>query len=145
MAFAVQLAQADVAAMSRATKAMVLDASKFFNSVPFEEARAAFNEGGSARWHQEPYGVHMFAMYANGLVWADNVFSEFVGTDFSLVIGMDGFAVGRHILTQTAYKSEPLRTENMFISPKTGNETISVGHCMRPDPDHVLCSFSEQD
>ncbi|MEZ5934577.1 MAG: hypothetical protein R3F54_22075 [Alphaproteobacteria bacterium] len=138
-------ALADIAAMRKLTRAMVLEAAEYYRSVPFDEAQAAFNDLTSERWLRQPFHLHMFGMHADGMVWADNIFHELVGVDFSLVYDLEGVQFGQEILERTAESTEPITVQIRFLSPATGNETISVGSCMRPEPDHVLCSWSEQE
>jgi len=141
----IQPAHADIAAMGRLTNAMVLEAADYYRSVSFAEAEAAFNDLSSDRWLSQPYHVHMFAMRADGMVWADNIFHEFVGVDFSLVYDLDGLQFGKEILERTAGTSDTIKIEIKFLSPETGNETVGIGSCLRPDPENVLCSWSEQE
>jgi len=138
-------ARADVAAMGKMTRAMVLEAADYFHSVPFKKAEAAFNDLQSDRWLKQPHHIHMFAMRTDGMVWADNVFHEFVGVDFSQVYDLDGFQFGKAILERTAETDEPIVVNIKFLSPANGNETIGLGTCLRPDADNVLCSWSEQE
>lgn len=136
---------ADAMAMSRLTKAMVLEAADYYRSVSFEEARATFNDQKSDRWLRQPFHLHMFGVSADGIVWADNIFHEFVGVDFSLVYDVEGFAIGRNVIEQASATSEPSKHRTKFLSPVTNDETLSIGHCLRPDPDNIICAWSEQD
>ncbi len=145
MVSAIQPVQADVKAMERLTKAMVLEAADHYRSVSFEEAEAAFNGLRSDRWLRQPFHLHMFGMHADGMVWADNIFHELVGVDFSLVYDLEGVQFGKEILERTAETQEPIMIQIKFLSPATGDETVSVGNCLRPDPENVLCSWSEQE
>jgi hypothetical protein len=139
----VKPALADIAAMGSLTRAMVLEAADYYRSVPFDQAATAFNDLESERWLRQPFHLHMFGMHADGMVWADNIFHELVGVDFSLVYDLEGVQFGKQILERTAASSEPITIQIQFLSPATGNETISVGSCIRPEPDNVLCSWSE--
>ncbi|NJO39032.1 MAG: hypothetical protein HC871_17320 [Rhizobiales bacterium] len=136
-------ALADIAAMGRLTKAMVLEAAGYYRSVSFDEAVTAFSDLESERWLRQPFHLHMFGMRADGMVWADNIFHELVGVDFSQVFDLEGVQFGKQILERTAETTEPVTIQIRFLSPATGNETISVGSCMRPEPENVLCSWSE--
>lgn len=138
--------KADVTSMARLTKSMVLEARGYYQSVPFEEARVAFNERKPGRWLRQPYHLHMLGMRSDGMVWADNVFHEFVGLDFGTVTDLDGLPFGRLILENTDKSgTEPYQIDIKFISPANGDVTVGVGNCLRPDPDNVICSWSEQE
>ncbi|MGH1482402.1 MAG: hypothetical protein ACRBM6_27380 [Geminicoccales bacterium] len=137
-------AEADPIAMRNLTKAMVLEARDYYETVSLEEATAAFNDVTSERWLREPFHLHLFGMNANGDVWADNVFTALVGTNFIHFADFDGKPFGKMIAENTPQDGSVYQIDIRFTSPGTGEIVPGVGSCLRPDADNILCSWSEE-
>ena len=132
----------ELQAMRDMTREMVLRAADYYRSVGRAVAEVEFNKMGSERWTASPYYVHMFAMSDDGTVWADNVWAEFVGTNFSLAADFHGFMFGQAILDGTPEDGSTFQIQLTFINPDSDELSPSIGHCLRPEPGEVLCSWA---
>lgn len=130
---------ADTTEMAALTLDMVTRAAAHYADVGHDQSVIDFNEQ-SPEWYQEQYFLHMFGMSASGLVWADNVWPDFIGTDFSLTADFNDFEFGAYILENAS--DAPLLVELEFMNPDTLEITPSVGHCIKVDPDNILCSWT---
>lgn len=137
-------AKADPVAMRSLTKAMVLEARDYYQSVEFETAVTTFNDVTSERWLRDPFHLHLFGMHANGDVWADNVFTALVGSNFISVADFDGKPFGKMIAENTPKDGTVYQIDIRFTSPGSGEIVPGVGSCLRPDEDNILCSWSEE-
>lgn len=137
-------AKADPVAMRNLTKAMVLEARDYYQSVNFETATTTFNDVTSERWLRDPFHLHLFGMHTNGDVWADNVFTALVGSNFLPVADFDGKPFGRMIADNTPRDGSIYQIDIRFTSPSSGEIVPAVGSCLRPDEENILCSWSEE-
>ena len=124
------------------TRTMVVRAARHDAAVGQEAAVADVNEPGAAAWTAMPHYVHMFAMTADGHVLADDVWPEFVGTDFTLVADFEGFRFGEALLDGTPADESVFQFELTFINADSDAMSPSVGSCLRPVPEQVLCSWA---
>ena len=136
--------KADPVVMRSLTKAMVLEARDYYHSVDFETAVTTFNDVTSERWLRDPFHLHLFGMNANGDVWADNVFTALVGSNFRSVADFDGKPFGKMIADNTPRDGSVYQIDIRFTSPGSGEIVPGVGSCLRPDEDNILCSWSEE-
>jgi len=83
-------------------------------------------------------------MNANGDVWADNVFTALVGSNFRSVADFNGKPFGKMIADNTPRDGSVYRIDIRFTSPGSGEIVPGVGSCLRPDEDNILCSWSEE-
>lgn len=120
---------------------MIGRAAAHYSEVGLDQAKVDFNEK-SDEWYADDYFVHMFGMGVDCVVWADNVFPEFVGTDFCEALDYNGFAFGAHILLNVDPDGSPLRVVLEFDNPETGAISPSLGMCVQADPENVLCSWT---
>lgn len=137
-------AKADPVAMRNLTKAMVLEARDYYQSVDFETVTTTFNDLTSERWLRDPFHLHLLGMHADGQVWADNVFTALVGTDFRAVADFDGRPFGKMIADNTPRDGSVYQIDIRFTSPGSGEIVPGVGSCLRPDEDNIICSWSEE-
>lgn len=132
---------ADLDEMTDLTRDMVLRAADHYGAVGPDQAKVDFNLKSEA-WYANTYHLHMFGMTQDGLVWADNVWPEFVGTDFSVAADFNGVEFGRDILDNTPQDGSVYRIELQFMNPDSGDLSPSVGACLRPDDQNILCSWT---
>lgn len=132
---------ANLQEMSAMTEDMVTRAAEHYANVGREQAEIDFNKK-TEEWFADQYFLHMFGMGADGMVWADNVWPEFIGTDFSDAADFNGIQFGQEILANTPTDGSALRVELQFMNPDSGELSPSVGHCVRPDPGNILCSWT---
>lgn len=137
-------ASADMDQLDRMTKAMVKDAVAVFQENGFEAAKEAFSDADAERWYQQPHSVHMFGAHADGKIWADNGFPELVGTNFNDLSDANGKRFGEMVMNNTKMGSL-YRIDYVFLHPEKDTLTEGAGHCRKPNPEHVLCSFGELD
>ena len=133
---------ADLQAMRDATATMLARAAAHYGRVGHDAAIADFNAVEDTVWIEQPFHIHMFAMRHDGIVTADNVWPEFIGTDFTLTADFEGYQFGVDILERTSEVGTVAPIELVFMNPDTGDLSPSIGHCMRPNADTVLCSWA---
>lgn len=127
--------------MEQLATEMIVEAAAHYSEVGRKQAEVDFNVK-AAPWYADQYFVHMFGMESDCIVWADNVFPEFVGTNFCNAIDYNGFEFGSHILTNLEQDGTPLVVRLEFDNPETGAVSPSVGVCVQADPDNILCSWT---
>lgn len=132
---------AKLAEMETLATEMISKAAEHYKNVGPEQAVVDFNEK-TAPWYADDYFVHMFGMGIDCVVWADNVFPEFVGTDFCAAIDYNGFAFGVHIIGNLEADGTPLRVQLEFDNPDTGAISPSIGMCVQADQENILCSWT---
>jgi hypothetical protein len=137
-------ASADMAELDEMTRDMIKDAVSYFQEEGFDAAKEAFSDPDAERWFKQPHSVHMFGAYADGEIWADNAFPEFVGSNFNDLSDANGKRFGSMVM-KNAEVGEPYRIDFVFLHPKKDTLADGAGHCQKPNPDHVLCSFGELD
>ena len=128
--------------MREMTREMVTRAAEHFHAVGLEQAAIDFNVVGAPEWNAEPHYIHMFGMDADGTVWADNVWPEFIGTDFTATADFEGFQFGAEIVENTATVGEIYQIQLVFMNPDSNDLSPSIGSCVRPVPEHILCSWA---
>lgn len=133
--------QAELDKMAALTREMVQRAAKHYSSVGRSQAEIDFNQR-TEDWYSDTFYLHMFGMNADGIVWADNVWPEFIGTDFSEAADFNGVLFGRKILNNTPRDGEIYRIDLEFMNPDSGDLSPSVGACLRPDASTILCSWT---
>lgn len=138
-------AEPNVSRMAELTRDMVTEAVDFFVANGYDASREAFGLTERNYWFTDEYNLHMFGMTAEGIVWADGAWPAFVGTDFREMTDFNGFAFGKAILNETPDNGEVYRIELQFMNSEQSRITVSIGHCARPNTDHVLCSWTNAD
>jgi len=135
-------ALANLEEMEQLTREMVLEAEQYFNSVPLEEAQETLADPNTDRWIGDRYHVHMFGMDADGNIWADNIFTDLVGLNSLDMADFDGRLYNRDILTETQTSSDVYTLHIRFTNPESGAIVDTVGSCLRPVAEHVICSWA---
>ncbi|UWR10775.1 hypothetical protein [Sulfitobacter mediterraneus] len=141
MCTATAVAAADLQEMGDMSKEMVARAVTHYQQVGREQAEKDFNHK-TEEWYADKYFLHMFAMNVDGTVWADNVWPEFIGTDFTAAGDFDGFEFGHDIIANTPQGGEVYQVQLKFMNPESGDLTPSVGSCVRADAQNILCSWA---
>lgn len=123
------------------THDMIVRAIDHYARVGPSQSAIDFNRKSEA-WYQEENALHMLGLTPDGIVWADNVWPEFIGTDITLVADFRGVAFGRDIVENTPMDGSIYLVRLEFIDPETGHPSTSVGACARVDDGNILCSWS---
>lgn len=138
-------AESSVSEMKRLAEDLLNEATLHYQQVGKRNAIYEFNDTASTRWVRQPYHQHLFALsYPDAIVWADNVFPEFVGHNFSSMTDADGYAFVQDIF----HSVEPSKTyiiQIHWLNPESHEVVDSVGACTMADKDNVVCAFTEDD
>lgn len=130
-----------LAEMEALATEMIGRAAEHYSNVGQAQAEKDFIVK-SDDWYGDDYYVHMFGMGVDCVVWADNVFPEFVGTNFCDAIDYNGFSFGSHIILNVDPDGTPLRVQLEFDNPETGAISPSIGMCVQADAENILCSWT---
>jgi len=128
--------------MEALTREMVLDAETYFNETPLDDVKAAFNDPASDRWVGDQYHLHMYGMDAEGVVWADSAFPDLVGMNSVDMADFDGNFYNQEVLAGTEGHSDPFTVNIRFSNPESGAIVDTVGTCLRPVQEHVICAWA---